>query len=97
MIPAPKDGRDIDPDQVRAAIAEMVAQAVAEIPVPKDGRSVDPDEVRRMVENAVSQIPAPRDGKDVEPEVVRALVAEEVAAPSAAMREWVMIVPLRIA
>ncbi|MGC9902070.1 hypothetical protein P4I47_24690, partial [Escherichia coli] len=37
-IPAPRDGRDYDPDVLQQAVND----AVANIPVPADGKSITP-------------------------------------------------------
>lgn len=63
-IPAPKDGKDADPDEVK----RLVNEAVKAIPTPKDGTSVTVDDVAPLisseVEKRVSQLPLPKDGKD---------------------------------
>jgi hypothetical protein len=63
-LPRPQDGKDADPEVVRA----MVLDAVAAIPVPRDGKDADPELVKGMVaeelRNAVSGLPRPIDGKD---------------------------------
>ncbi|KAA9975646.1 hypothetical protein F7E92_28255, partial [Escherichia coli] len=48
-IPAPRDGRDYDPDVLQQAVND----AVANIPVPADGKSITPDDVRPMLEQMV--------------------------------------------
>ncbi|MCI3130754.1 phage portal protein, partial [Escherichia coli] len=45
-IPAPRDGRDYDPEVLQQAVND----AVAKIPVPADGKSVTADDVRPMIE-----------------------------------------------
>lgn len=80
--PAPRDGRDAEPELIRA----MVAEAVAALPVPRDGvdgESVSMEAVEAMVRNAVAVIPAPRDGIDaepVDPAEIQAMVQQAVAA-----------------
>ncbi len=44
-IPAPRDGRDYDPEVLKQAVND----AVANIPVPADGKSITPDDVRPML------------------------------------------------
>ncbi|HCB9587371.1 TPA: phage portal protein, partial [Escherichia coli] len=77
---APRDGRDYDPEVLKQAVND----AVANIPVPADGKSLTPDDVRpmleQMVKEAVSHIPAPRDGRDYDPEVLKQAVLEAVNA-----------------
>ncbi|WP_250667959.1 phage portal protein [Escherichia coli] len=77
-IPAPRDGRDYDPDVLQKAVND----AVAKIPVPQDGKSITPADVQpmlsQMVKDAVSQIPVPRDGRDYDPDVLQQAVQEEV-------------------
>ena len=69
-IPAPRDGRDYDPEVLLRAVND----AVGKLPVPADGKSITPDDVRPMLEqmvtDAVSHIPVPRDGRDYDPEVL---------------------------
>jgi hypothetical protein len=83
-IPHPRDGRDADPELVRALVDQVVADRVAKIPAPAAGKDADPQLMRQMIDQAVaaavSQIPAPRDGRDVDPELVRSLVDTTVAA-----------------
>ncbi len=70
-LPIPKDGKSVDPTEVR----RMVDEAVADLPVPKDGRngedgkdgeSVPVDVVEKMisghVEAAFATLPVPKDG-----------------------------------
>lgn len=54
-IPAPEDGKDADPEEIRAAVADEVQRAVATLPAPKDGKSVTIDDVRPLIEEAVSK------------------------------------------
>ncbi len=70
-LPAVRDGKDIDPELVRMAIASEVARQVAEIPRPKDGESAQPVDmtvVRSMIDDsvlaAVEALPKPKDGAD---------------------------------
>lgn len=56
-IPAPKDGRSVDPAEVKAMVEAAVGEAVAKIPPAKDGepgKDVDPEAVKGMVAEAVS-------------------------------------------
>lgn len=77
-IPRPRDGKDFDPDLLRAEVAAQVAAKMAEIPPPKDGKSVDPSEVLRFVKEAVDALPKPADGKSVTVDDVRPVIAEAV-------------------
>ncbi len=78
-VEMPKDGKDADPEEVKA----LVLAAVAEIPLPKDGVSVTVDDVAPLiaehVEQAVKALPPPTDGKNVDPQVVAEMVRAEVA------------------
>lgn len=78
-LPVPKDGKDADPELVRAE----VARAVAEIPKPQDGKSVDLGvlftEIGAAATRAVEALPKMRDGKDADPEEIRAEIARQVA------------------
>lgn len=80
QLPPARDGKDADPDEIKA----MVAEAVAALPVAKDGTSVTADDVRPivadLVNDAVALLPRPRDGKDADPEQVKAAVELAVAA-----------------
>jgi hypothetical protein len=53
-IPAPRDGRDVDPQ----AVLQMVADAVAALPPPRAGRDADPEDTRRMVVEQVAAVVA---------------------------------------
>lgn len=77
-IPVPRDGKDFDPDLLRAEVAAQVAAKMAEIPTPKDGKSVDPSEVLRFVKEAVDALPKPADGKSITLDDVRPILAEAV-------------------
>lgn len=73
-LPKPKDGKDVDMDEVRGiievtsekAIREYVDAAMAAIPVPQDGKSVTLDDVSPLiaaeVARAVAELPKPKDG-----------------------------------
>lgn len=78
-LPAPKDGRDADPEMVKQA----VAAAFAQIPQPSDGHSVTVEDVAPLiadeVSRAVAAIPPPKDGRDADPDVLRRSVADEVS------------------
>jgi hypothetical protein len=77
-LPKPENGKDADPETIRA----MVAEAVAQLPPAKDGepgRDADPAEIERMVGEAVAALPKPQDGKSVAAEDVAPLIAAEVA------------------
>ncbi|MEA0543113.1 phage portal protein, partial [Escherichia coli] len=50
-IPAPRDGRDYDPEVLK----QVVNDAVGSIPVPADGKSITPDDVRPMLEQMVKE------------------------------------------
>lgn len=69
-LPAPVNGKDVDPELVRMAIAGEVARQFAELPRPKDGiNGVDVDmvEVRGMIREMFLGYPVPKDGKDAAP------------------------------
>jgi len=72
-LPVPKDGKDADPEMVRAE----VAKAVGALPVPKDGKDVPPEVVAKLVGEAVAALPKPADGKSVTVEDVAPLIASE--------------------
>lgn len=78
-LPTPKDGKDADPEQIKA----LVDSAIALIPAPKDGTSVTVDDVAPMIEArvkaAVAEIPVPANGKDADPAVIAEMVRAEVA------------------
>lgn len=67
-IPAPRDGKNVTPEDVQPMIQELVRNAVAEIPAPKDGKDFDPSMLKQLVEQAVSDavsaMPAAEPGKD---------------------------------
>src|SRR5258708_34767995 len=54
-IPLPRDGKDVEPEAVRA----MVAEAVEALPKPADGKSVTLDEGRPLVDETVAATGAP--------------------------------------
>lgn len=68
-LPAAKDGKDIDPEALRALVRAEVVLQVAQSPAPKDGDSVDLEVVGRqiaeLVDAAVKALPAPKDGVGV--------------------------------
>ncbi len=70
QIPAGKDGvdgKDADPELVRAAIALEVANAVRALPTPKDGvdgKDAPPLDMAVVIAEVVRQIPVPKDGLD---------------------------------
>lgn len=65
-LPAPKDGKDVDPEHVKALVQAEVDRAVAAIPAPADGKTVTPDELRPLVDEVVSKavaaLPVAKDG-----------------------------------
>lgn len=67
-LPPAGKGKDADPVEVAAQIAEEVQRAVAALPVPQDGKSVTAEELRPMVEEAtakaVAALPVAKDGID---------------------------------
>ncbi|ELD3481566.1 phage gp6-like head-tail connector protein [Enterobacter hormaechei] len=67
-IPAPRDGKNVTPEDVQPMIQALVRNAVAEIPAPKDGKDFDPSMLKQLVEQAVSDavsaMPAAEPGKD---------------------------------
>lgn len=74
-LPPPAPGKDadpIDPEAVKAMVAEIVEPALAALPVPQDGKSVTVEDVEPLitervssaVSEAVKAIPVPKDGKD---------------------------------
>lgn len=79
LLPEKGDPGEVDMEEVRGIVTEVVAAAVEAIPVPQDGKSVDIDEVKQFVADAVAAIPAPKDGADADMDVVKAYIAEEVA------------------
>lgn len=88
LIEKPADGRDADPEAIKAA----VAQAIAEIPVPKDGengKSITAEDARPLiaeeVDKAIAALPVPKDGKSVPMEDVQRMVDEAVSKAVAAI------------
>lgn len=95
-LPKPKDGKDADPEAMRAMVAESVRQAVEALPKPKDGERgrdgvdavVDEAQLRAMVDAAVAELPKPKDGAPgrdgadavVDETQLRAMVDAAVAA-----------------
>lgn len=91
-IPAGRDGKDADPDAVKAAIDAEVARVLATWDKPRDGidgKSVDMAELSEQIADAASKAvqalppaPAGKDGKDgtsVSLDDVRTMLAEMVA------------------
>lgn len=74
------DPGEVDMEEVRGILSDLVSAAVATIPAPQDGKSIDPDEVRQMVEQAVAALPTAQHGKSVDMEEVKALVDEAFEA-----------------
>lgn len=68
-LPEPKDGKDADPEEIRALVVEEVSKAIDAIPKPQDGKSVTVDDVRPLVDKcvsaAVAAIPKPKDGRGI--------------------------------
>lgn len=80
-LPTPKDGKDADPEVIKA----LVDEAVSAIPKPRDGdpgKSVTADEltpvIDELVAKAVAVLPPAAPGKDADPDSVAALVKETV-------------------
>jgi hypothetical protein len=80
-----KDGKDVDPVVMQAAIDSAVTKAVAAIPVPKDGApgvSVDAADVSALVvaqvKQAVSELPVPKDGRSITVDDVAPFIVAEV-------------------
>ena len=88
-IPAPQDGKSVDPEEVR----QMVEEAVAALPPAKDGESVDVDALRGIVGDmtrevvgeqlpeAVKAIPVPAAPEPIAPdmEAIEASIREGIA------------------
>lgn len=74
------DPGEVDMEQVRGILSDLVSAAFATIPAPQDGKSVDPDEVRQMVEEAVAALPPAKDGKSVDMAEVKALIDDAFEA-----------------
>lgn len=74
-LPAPRDGRDCDMDEVRA----MVAEALDALPKPVDGKSVTIEDVRPLIDEAVMAAHGETTGRiSVEiPQLVRACLADD--------------------
>jgi len=73
-LPAPQDGKDADPEVMRAEIA----RAVAQIPPAKNGADADPAVTAKLVAEAVAAIPRPADGKSITVEDVAPFIVAEV-------------------
>lgn len=70
------DPGEVDMEQVRSILSDLVNAAFATIPAPQDGKSVDPDEVRQMVEEAVAALPPAKDGESVDMDTVSDLIGK---------------------
>lgn len=74
-IPPAEPGKDADPEQVAALVAEAVECAVGALPAPQDGKSVTLEDVQPLIDEAVAktvaQIPVPKDGAGVVDAIVR--------------------------
>ncbi len=82
QVQQPQDGKDADPEFIRAE----VAKAVAESPRPQDGKNADPADIIRAAAEAVAALPKPADGKsitvaDVEPVIERMVKSAVEALP----------------
>ena len=84
-LPKPKngeDGKSIDPEVVRAMIANEVSDAVSKLPKPENGKDVDHELVEaaivREVREAVAAIPVPQNGKDADQPAIVAQVFDLV-------------------
>lgn len=92
------DPGEVDMEQVRGILSDLVSAAFATIPAPQDGKSVDPDDVRRMVEEAVSALPPAKDGESVDMDALRGMVNEMTQqAVSEQLPEAVKAIPIPIA
>lgn len=83
-LPTPQNGKDADPDVVRA----MVREEVAALPPPAPGKDADPLVLKTQFDAWLSAVPLPKDGadgKDADPEMMRAAVEAEVARAVAAI------------
>lgn len=69
MVPMPRDGKDIDPLQVKAIVAAEVADVADSIT----------NDILRRVREGLPVVKDGRDGKDVDPLLIKALIAAEVA------------------
>ena len=63
-LPKPKDGKDADPELIKAAVALEVRSAVAALPSPKDGKDFDPNAMAAEIARQVALLPKAVDGKD---------------------------------
>ncbi|OUL98555.1 hypothetical protein [Variovorax sp. JS1663] len=87
-IPKPQNGKDAEPLDQQAIVAEVLAQ----VRIPEDGKSIMPEDVAPMladlVGKAIAELPRPKDGVDgqsVPVEQVQRMVAEEVTKAVAAI------------
>lgn len=80
-LPAPVNGKDADPELIRAE----VIKAVALIPAAKDGKDADPEMVAKLVRDAAAALPKPADGKGVTVEDVAPIIAGAVELAVAAI------------
>ncbi|WP_180901947.1 hypothetical protein [Martelella soudanensis] len=75
-IPPPSPGKDADPEEIAAMVADAVRAAVAGL----QPAEPDPELLRSMVDEAVSNIPPAAPGKDADPDEIAAMVADAVRA-----------------
>lgn len=89
------DPGEVDMDQVRGILSDLVSAAFATIPAPQDGKSVDPEDVRQMVDEAVSALPPAKDGESVDMDALRGIVDEMTQkAVSEQLPEAVKAIPI---
>lgn len=74
------DPGEVDMEEVRGILSDLVSAAFATIPAPQDGKSVDPNEVRQMVEEAVAALPPAKDGESVDMAEVKVLIDDAFEA-----------------
>jgi hypothetical protein len=82
-LPTPVNGKDADPEVVRA----LIKQEVEALPKPKDGepgKSVDlvalAGEIAVAAAKAVEAMPKPKDGESVDPDIVKQMILDAVDA-----------------
>ena len=81
--PQPEAGKDADPAEVAAIVAEQVKGEISELREIVLSIREAPDAaalVENAVKSAVADIPVPKDGKDADPAEVQRMVDEAVAA-----------------
>jgi len=85
-LPAPKDGKDADPEAVAAIVAEGLKEELSDIRAAVDAIEVPalPD-VTALIEEALAALPKPQDGKSVTVDDVRPLIQEAVTKAVAAI------------